>query len=188
MTTTAPSTSYPSSFADAQMEVPATANVEFSFVVKAPKEYVFDSWNLPREQGGAIVPVTDGANPAWPGISDDMERVIYVGGVPVTQIVGNVQTPEHGDWHFEWKAGAPYYRMPAPLRVVMTSVHGRATLSDGPARDQTTVTISNFQQPGVALWLTRALARAATPTLASKAPRRFRQRQLLGPKQTGSTP
>ena len=30
---------YPSKFEDAKMNVPATPNVAFSFVVKAPKEY-----------------------------------------------------------------------------------------------------------------------------------------------------
>ena len=172
---------YPTTFDDAEMAVPDETNVEFSFVVDAPKEYVFDAWNLPREHGGATVPVTAGTDRTWPGIADDMERVIHVGGVPVTQVVGNVRTPADGDWHFEWKAGAPFIRMPLPLRAVMTSVHGTATLSDGPGIDQTTVTIRNRQQPGIALWLTRVLARAATPTLASAAPKRFAKREFLGP-------
>ena len=177
-----PATLYPTTFTDVEMDVPAEPNVSFEFVVAAPKAYVFDAWNLPREQGGAIVPVTAGNDATWIGIADDMERIIYVGGVPVTQAVGNVRTPDSGDWHFEWKAGAPYYRMPLPLRAVMTSVHGSATLSDGPGPDQTTVRISNRQRPGIALWLTRILARAATPTLASAAPKRFAKGQFLGPR------
>jgi hypothetical protein len=174
-------TRYPTTFSDAEMDVPSEPNVTFSFVVDAPKAYVFDAWNLPREEGGAIVPVTQGTDSSWPGVANDMERIIYVGGVPVTQVVGNVQTPERGDWHFEWKAGAPYYRYPLPLRAVMTSVHGSASLSEGPGPDQTTVTIINRQRPGIALWLTRVLARAATPTLASAAPKRFAAQQFLGP-------
>lgn len=181
-----PTTLYPMTFTDVEMDVPTEPNVTFAFVVDAPKAHVFDAWNLPREHGGAILPVTEGTDAGWPGIADDMERIIYVGGVPVTQVVGNVETPEEGDWHFEWKAGAPYYRMPLPLRAVMTSVHGSATLSDGPEPDQTTVRISNRQRPGIALWLTRILARAATPTLASAAPKRFAKGQFLGPRSAGA--
>ncbi len=103
----------------------------------------------------------------------------------MTQVVGNVATPESGDWHFEWKAGAPHFRTPLPLRAVMTSVHGSATLSDGPGPDQTTVAISNRQCPGIALWLTRVLARAANPTLASAAPKRFAKGEFLGPQSVG---
>lgn len=172
---------YPTTFEHVEMDVPDEPNVEFSFVVRAPKEYVFDTWNLPRSEGGAITPITAGSGSGWPGIADDMERVIHVGGIPVTQVVGNVHTPDEGDWHFEWKAGAPFIRMPGPLRIVMTSVHGAATLSDGPSPDTTTVTIRNRQTPGVALWLTRRLARLATPTLASAAPKRFRDRRFHGP-------
>lgn len=179
-----PATRYPATFTDAHMDVPDEPNVEFSFVVDAPKEYVFDAWNLPREQGGPIVPVTGGDAASWPGIADDMERIIHVAGVAVTQVVGNVRTPDAGDWHFEWKAGSPYYRMPLAFRPMMTSVHGRATLSDGPGPDQTTVTISNRHKPGFALWFTRALARAATPGLASAAPKRFTKGQFLGPRET----
>ena len=53
-------TIYPSKFKDAKMNVPATPNVEFSFVVKAPKEYVMDAWHLPKSEGGAILPITQG--------------------------------------------------------------------------------------------------------------------------------
>ena len=88
------------------MDVPEAPNVEFSFVVKAPKAYVMDAWHLLKSEGGAIEPITSGnANGKnWAGVADDMERIINVGGTDVTQIVGNVQTPENGDWHFEWKA------------------------------------------------------------------------------------
>lgn len=42
-----------------------------------------------------------------------MERIISVNGVKVTQVVGNIRTPDDGDWHFEWKAGAPHWRFAA---------------------------------------------------------------------------
>lgn len=175
---------YPDTFDDAQMDVPDAPNVEFSFVVKAPKAYVMDSWNLPRDQGGAIVPRTTGRaddDASWPGITDDMERVIHVNGIGVTQVVGNVQTPEEGDWHFEWKAGAPYLKMPFPFGLLMTSVHGAATLSDGPGPNQTTVTIRNRHRPGLALWLTRFGIKAAMPGLSGAAPKRFARGEFLGP-------
>ena len=177
-------TLYPENFDQAKMDVPATPNVEFSFVVKAPKAYVMDAWNLPREHGGNIVPLT-GGNPtndlSWQGIADNMERIIYVSGVGVTQVVGNVQTPEHGDWHFEWKAGAPYYKMPFPLSLIMKAVYGTATLSDGPGLNETTVTVKNRQQPGIAVWFTRFAAKAATPSLPGAAPRRFAKKEFVGP-------
>lgn len=176
---------YPKTFEDTTMDVPQTTNVEFSFVVKAPKEYVMDAWNLPREHGGNIVPLTDGnleGDVLWQGITNNMERIIYVTGVAVTQVVGNVQTPEDGDWHFEWKAGAPYYKMPFPFNLVMKSVHGTATLSDGPGQNETTVTIKNRQRPGIALWFTRFAAKSATPLLPGAAPSRFAREEFVGPK------
>lgn len=175
---------YPTKFEETKMDVPENPNVEFSFVVKAPKEYVMDAWHLPKDNGGAIVPKTSGesnSDKSWPGVTDSMERVIYVNGVAVTQVVGNVQTPEEGDWHFEWKAGLPYYSMPFPFSVMMKAVHGQATLSDGPGENETTVTIENRHQPGVALWLTRFGIKAAMPGLSSAAPKRFAKKEFLGP-------
>lgn len=167
------------------MDVPDHPNVEFSFVVNAPKAYVTDAWHLPREHGGNIVVRTPG-DPAdgdgWPGIADGMERVIYVNGIGVTQVVGNLQTPNDGDWHFEWKAGAPYFKMPFPMGLIMKAVHGQATLSDGPGPNQTTVTISNRHRPGFALWFTRLVIKAAMPGLSSAAPKRFAAGQFLGPR------
>lgn len=175
---------YPNTFDATEMDVPQTTNVEFSFVVKAPKEYVMDAWHLPREHGGNIAPRTQG-NPegevSWEGVANDMERIIYVSGIGVTQVVGNVHTPEQGDWHFEWKAGAPYYKMPFPLSLIMKSVHGTATLSDGPNPNETTVTIKNRQRPGIALWFTRFAAKAATPTIPGAAPKRFAKKEFVGP-------
>lgn len=175
---------YPDKFENAQMDVPNTPNVEFSFVVKAPKAYVMDAWNLHREHGGNIVPRTAGnvnGEEVWPGITDDMERIIYVSGIGVTQVVGNLQTPEEGDWHFEWKAGAPYYKMPFPMRLIMTSVHGQATLSDGPGPNETTVTITNRHRPGLTLGFTRFAIKAAMPTLPGAAPKRFAKHEFVGP-------
>ena len=175
---------YPDRFADAAMDVPDTPNVEFSFVVKAPKAYVMDSWNLPREQGGNIEVLTPGdptGDVSWPGVADNMERIINVTGIRVTQVVGNLQTPEEGAWHFEWKAGAPYYKMPLPFRPIMKAVHGTATLSDGPGPDETTVTIKNRHRPGIALWFTRFAIRAATPLLPAAARKRFARTEFLGP-------
>ena len=179
---------YPDKFDDAAMDVPDSPNVEFSFVVKAPKAYVMDAWNLTREHGGNIDPRTEG-NPtgseSWPGITDDMERIIYVTGIGVTQVVGNLDTPEQGDWHFEWKAGAPYYKMPLPMRLIMKAVHGSATLSDGPGPDETTVTIENRHRPGFALWFTRFAIKAAMPSLSGAAPKRFAKKEFLGPQKKG---
>lgn len=177
-------TIYPSTFHDANMSVPAEPNVEFSFVVKAPKAYVMDAWNLPKSEGGAITPITSG-NPTehdWPGIANDMERIINVGGTDVTQVVGNVQTPEQGDWHFEWKAGEPYYNMPFPFPLIMKSVHGQATLIDGPGENETTVKITNRHKPGIGLWFTRFAIKAAMPGLSKAAPERFKNHQFLGMK------
>jgi hypothetical protein len=174
---------YPLRFDDANMDVPAKPNVTFSFVVKAPKEYVMDAWNLPKSEGGAVTPKTQG-NPGeqyWSGITDDMERVITVGGTDVTQVVGNVQTPAGGNWHFEWKAGAPYYKMPFPFPLIMKSVHGQATLTDGPGENETTVKITNRHKPGFALWFTRFAIKAAMPGLSKAAPKRFNERVFLGP-------
>jgi hypothetical protein len=42
------------------MNLPEAPNVEFSFVVKAPKEYVMDAWHLLKSEGGAIEPITSG--------------------------------------------------------------------------------------------------------------------------------
>lgn len=178
---------YPGQFAHAKMNVPDTPNVVFSFVVKAPKAYVMDAWHLLRKDGGTIVPLTPGepaGDTTWPGVANSMERIIYVAGVGVTQIVGNVQTPEDGDWHFEWKAGAPYYRMPFPFGLIMKSVHGQATLSDGPGADETTVTITNRHRPGINLWFTRLAIKASMPTLPGAAPKRFAKKLFVGPQQT----
>lgn len=176
---------YPKQFEETKMNVPEQPNVEFSFVVKAPKEYVMDAWNLTRENGGNIVPCTPG-NPngrkVWPGITNSMERIIYVNGIGVTQVVGNLQTPEEGDWHFEWKAGAPYYKMPFPMSLIMTSVHGQATLSDGPGKNETTVTITNRHRPGIGMWFTRFAIKAAMPSLPGAAPKRFAENAFVGPK------
>jgi hypothetical protein len=180
-------TIYPLEFDAAAMDVPDEPNVEFSFVVAAPKAYVMDAWNLPRDHGGAIQVQTGGTpsgEASWPGITDDMERIIYVNGVAVTQVVGNVQTPDDGDWHFEWKAGAPYFKMPFPFGVLMKAVHGAATLSDGPGPNETTVTIRNRHRPGLALWLTRFGIKAAMPSLPGAAPERFARGQFLGPRPT----
>jgi hypothetical protein len=176
-------TVYPSKFEDAKMNVPAAPNVEFSFVVKAPKEYVMDAWHLPKSEGGAIDTITTG-NPngnTWPGIANDMERIINVGGTDVTQVVGNVQTPAQGHWHFEWKAGEPYYKMPFPFPLIMKSVHGQATLMDGPGENETTVKITNRHKPGIGLWVTRFAIKAAMPGLSKAAPKRFKDKEFLGP-------
>lgn len=174
---------YPARFDETNMDVPESPNVEFSFTVKAPKAYVMDAWNLPKDKGGTIVPQTSG-NPTgaetWPGIANDMERIIYVNGVAVTQVVGNVQTPEEGDWHFEWKAGQPYYKMPFPFSLIMKAVHGRATLTDGPNENETTVKISNRHNPGIALWFTRFAIKSAMPGLSAAAPKRFKENVYLG--------
>lgn len=175
---------YPTNFNNTKMDVPETPNVEFSFVVKAPKAFVMDAWNLPKSEGGNIEVCTPG-NPdgekEWPGITNNMERIIHVNGVAVTQVVGNVQTPENGDWHFEWKAGQPYFKMPFPFNLIMKSVHGQATLSDGPGKDETTVTITNRHNPGIALWFTRFAIKSAMPGLPGAAPKRFAQKEFLGP-------
>lgn len=177
-------TIYPSKFEDAKMNVPLAPNVEFSFVVKAPKEYVMDAWHLPKSEGGAIDTITTGnpnGNP-WPGVANDMERIINVGGTDVTQVVGNVQTPAQGPWHFEWKAGEPYYKMPFPFPLIMKSVHGHATLIDGPRENETTLKITNRHKPGIGLWFTRFAIKAAMPGLSKAAPKRFKSKTFLGTK------
>ncbi|GAB5535532.1 MAG: hypothetical protein Rubg2KO_17810 [Rubricoccaceae bacterium] len=182
-----PTPLYPSTFDGTHMDVPDTPNVAFSFVVQAPKAYVMDAWHLPRDQGGAIEVRTRGTpngDESWPGAANDMERIIYVNGIGVTQVVGNIQTPENGDWHFEWKAGAPYYKMPFPLSLIMKAVHGTATLSDGPGQNETTVTILNRHRPGLALWLTRFGIETAMPGLSGAAPKRFADKVYLGPQAT----
>lgn len=153
-------------------------------MVEAPKAYVMDAWHLPVDQGGPIEPLTPGAPPeagGWPGAADNMERIISVNGVKVTQVVGNIQTPDDGDWRFEWKAGAPHYRMPFPFNLIMKAVHGTATLSDGPGENETTVHIVNTHRPGIALWFTRFAIKAAMPGLAAQAPKRFAAGSFLGP-------
>lgn len=174
---------YPTRFDETKMDVPDAPNVEFSFVVKAPKAYVMDAWNLPTADGGDVEVLTPG-NPegesTWPGIANDMERRLV--SLKVTQVVGNVQTPEDGDWHFEWKAGAPYFKMPFPLGLIMKAVHGTATLSDGPGENETTVSIVNRHRPGLALWFTRIAIKAAMPGLSKAAPERFARQVFVGPK------
>lgn len=178
---------YPPVFDETEMDVPEGANVEFSFVVKAPKAYVMDAWHLPVDHGGPIEPLTAGRadGDVWPGAANDMERIITVSGVKVTQVVGNISTPAEGDWHFEWKAGAPHYRMPFPFNVIMKAVHGTATLSDGPGENETTVHIVNTHRPGLALWFTRFAIKAAMPGLSAAAPKRFAANDYLGPVSEG---
>lgn len=173
---------YPTKFEDTKMDVPSDPNVEFSFVVKAPKKYVMDAWNLPQEHGGNIEVLTEGernGEASWPGITNSMERKIV--SFKVTQVVGNIQTPDEGDWHFEWKAGTPFFKMPFPLSLIMTSVHGQATLSDGPGPNETTVKITNRHRPGFSLGFTRFMIKTSMPSLSKLAPGRFAKKEFLGP-------
>ena len=107
-----------------------------------------------------------------------MERNINVGGTDVTQIEGNVQTPENGDWRFEWKAGEPNYKMPIPFPLIMKSAHGQPTLIDGPGKNETTVKITNRHKPSIGLWFTHFAIKAAMPGLSKAAPKRFKDKVL----------
>ena len=53
-----------------------------------------DAWNLLMDKGGAVVVHANESaaetKESWPGIANDIERILYVSGVGVTQIVGNV--------------------------------------------------------------------------------------------------
>ncbi|MEL6343921.1 MAG: hypothetical protein AAFV53_12380 [Myxococcota bacterium] len=180
---------YPTNFDEVQVDVPESPNLTFSFVIKAPKAYVMDSWNLPIADGGDIIVRTEGdtqRGDAWPGIAQDMERTIK--SLKVTQVVGNIHTPEDGDWHFEWKAGAPYFRMPFPVSMIMSAAHGKATLSDGPGPNQTTVTVESRHRPAIALWFSRFAIKASLPGLARLAPSRFASKTLLGPRVNEANP
>ncbi len=47
-----------------------------------------DAWHLPKSEGDAILPITQGNSKgnAWAGIANDMERIINIGGTDVAQI------------------------------------------------------------------------------------------------------
>ena len=62
---------YPTKFDDVKIDdLPAEPQVKFSFVVAAPKKYVWDSWHLPQANGGDNIPITKGTPKAtdWPGV------------------------------------------------------------------------------------------------------------------------
>ena len=99
---------YPTKFVDAEMDVPDEPNVIFQFVVKAPKEYVFDTWHLSYTHGGVWRALKGtGCRAAkmgeWATCSNDVHRVDT--RAAVVEIIGNVRHPKEGDWHFEWKTG-----------------------------------------------------------------------------------
>lgn len=176
-----PKAVYPKSFEDTKLHVPEKPNVTFQFVVKAPKEYVFDTWNLAEADGGVNKVLLSGLpQGSWPGIANDMER--YVIPAKVIQKTGNIQTPADGSpWHFEFKVGAPYYKIYWPGSLVMTAVHGSITLTDGPGENETTVSVNNRHQPGCCLCLTRFVIPRFLPTLPGKAPGRFASEKYIGP-------
>lgn len=170
-------------FNDAVVEgVPEQPNVEFTFTVKAPKKYVFETWNLPKEQGGEVKVLTPGHSTAdaaaWQGVAEDMERDVS----GVVQVVGNVRTPAEGPWHIEWKAGAPYYQFPFPVSFILTAMWGKATFADGPGSDETTISVSNHFAVGLSTFLTsNANIVGAKQLVTSKAPQRFKNGQFDGP-------
>ena len=88
---------YPTKFDDVKIaDLPAEPQVKFSFVVAAPKKYVWDSWHLPQANGGDNIPITKGTPKAtdWPGVVENMER----NAGPATEVVGKIKTPASGDW------------------------------------------------------------------------------------------
>ena len=177
---------FPVKFEDVKLDgLPAEPNLEFSFVVKAPKKYVWDSWHLAKENGGNITLVTTGdtdPKESWPMVANNMERTVTDGPLKIREIMGNVKTPEDGDWHTEWKTGMPYARPPCPVRTCLfTATHGRATLVDGPGPDETTVNISNYHAVALCLPCTKMLVKTAIPTWTAKAPARFAAGTFVGP-------
>ena len=171
---------YPQEFDKAQMDVPFSTNVAFDFVVSAPKRYVFDTWHLSRTNGGPWKQLTHGTPPVWPACANGMEVVHEKSHV--IQKLGNVSTPEAGDtWHFEWIAGLPYFTFARSSQVVMTSVHARATLVDGPGEDQTTVKVESRVRPGVSTLVARVALEKSCRELVEAAPRRFEREQYIGP-------
>lgn len=105
-----PQSVYPKTFEETKLNVPEEPNVTFSFVVKAPKKYVFDTWNLAEANNGINRVLLSGLpEGAWPGIANDMER--FVIPAKVIQKTGNVQTPAEGPWHFEFKVSKHLTRM-----------------------------------------------------------------------------
>jgi hypothetical protein len=174
------SLTYPDAFDETKLNVPAEPNVAFEFVVKAPKKYVFDTWNLAEADGGINRVLIPGSSEgAWPGIANGMER--YVKPAKVIQKMGNVKTPEDGPWHFEFKVGTPYYKISFPGSLIMTAVHGSITLSDGPGENETTVGVSNRHKPGCCLCLTRCFIPKFLPTITKAAPARFAEEKYVGP-------
>ena len=175
-----PQAAYPPSFCDTKLNVPEEPNISFSFVVRAPKKYVFDTWNLAEADGGINRVLLPGLSAgAWPGIANDMER--YVIPAKVIQKTGNVLTPEDGPWHFEFKVGEPYYKISFPGSLVMTAVHGSITLTDGPNANETVVSVNNRHKPGCCLCLTRCVIPRFLPGLTRKAPLRFAEQTYVGP-------
>ena len=147
-----PAPAFPAKFDEAKIKgVPNDVNITFEYVVKAPKKYVFEAWNIMADKpGGTVTPVTEG-NPVtgvgpWPAVANDMERLRTERNAPLTvkEIIGNVTCPEKGDWHMEWKAGAPYAPWPCPMVwCCMGGAHGAATFVDGPGENETTVQVRN---------------------------------------------
>lgn len=175
-----PKATYPELFDDTKLNVPEKPNVTFSFVVKAPKQYVFDVWNLADNDGGINQVLLPGSSEgAWPGIANDMER--FVIPAKVIQKTGNVKTPAEGPWHFEFKVGKPYYDIYFPGSLIMTAVHGSITLTDGPGENETTVSVNNRHRPGCCLCLTRFVIPRFLPGLVKKAPGRFAEQKYVGP-------
>ena len=175
-----PQSVYPKTFEETKLNVPEEPNVTFSFVVKAPKKYVFDTWNLAEANNGINRVLLSGLpEGAWPGIANDMER--FVIPAKVIQKTGNVQTPAEGPWHFEFKVGEPHYKISFPGSLVMTAVHGSITLTDGPGENETTVSVNNRHKPGCCLCCTRCVVSKFLPQLPLKAPIRFERETFVGP-------
>tara|TARA_B110001452_G_scaffold198678_1_gene168649 strand:- start:513 stop:824 length:312 start_codon:yes stop_codon:yes gene_type:complete len=87
--------------------------------------------------------------------------------------------------YFEWKAGAPYAGAIKPpiAALLFSGAHGKATLSEGPTKDTTTVSIESRLRPGncCPCCVPVPLVQAALKGLSAKAPERFKQGLYLGP-------
>ena len=179
---------YPEKFEDCKMNIPAEPNVKFSAVIKAPKKYVWEALNMTKADGGDIVPKTPGTaapgDPYWPGAANDMERIVD-GPLVVHEKTGGVKCPADGDWTMEWKAGAPYFTMPLPVRCCMfTSAHVRVTFKDGPKENETTLVFDNYHQPSCCNCMTICCLQhmGVIAGFFGKAPANFKKGTHIGPK------
>lgn len=171
---------YPKKFEDVKLVgLPDEPNVVFEFEYNCPKKYTWDAWHLPASAGGDNTKITDGEGGTWPCAKNNMERQAG----PVREIIGGIETPENGDWKFEWKAGAPYGGLPPPISaLIFSAAHGKAQISDLPG-DKSLVKIQSKVAPGMVCccWMCGPMVQTVLKGLSAKAEPRFAAKEYLGP-------